>query len=401
MRVLFVAESVTLAHVARPIALATALQARGHVCALACSDDVAHFAAGQGLTHLPIDSLPSAHFVEALARGRPVFDATTLERQVHDDLRLLRGWQPDLVIGDFRLSLSVSARLHRVPYAAISNVYWSPDCTLAPPLPVLPLTRHLPLPLAGVLFRLGAPVVMARHAGPLNQVRQQYGLASVPGGLRGVYSEADHLLLADAPGIFPVQAMPPTHHFLGPVLWSPAVQLPPWWTSLPEDRPLVYASIGSSGAPETLQQVFDALSDMPCGVIAATAGGVLPADFSGADGPWLARYLPGDQATQRAAMVVCNGGSMTSQQALLLGRPILGIASNMDQFMNMSAVVRAGAGICLRADRLTPRAVREACSELLGNPARQRAAQALGDRLRGWDAGERLSALLPAMVRRP
>ena len=37
-----------------------------------------------------------------------------------------RLFQPDLVIGDFRLSLSVSARVAGVPYIAIANSWWSP-----------------------------------------------------------------------------------------------------------------------------------------------------------------------------------------------------------------------------------------------------------------------------------
>ena len=119
----------------------------------------------------------------------------------------------------------------------------------------------------------------------------------------------------------------------------------------------------------------------------ATAAGVQPSTASA--------HL---EKLTRADLVVCNGGSMTCQQALLAGRPIMGIAGNMDQFMNMTAVVAAGAGLCLRADRLDAHTLRFACEALLTDPAYRHAAVALGRQLRGWDAGERLAALLPTLI---
>ena len=49
MRLLFFAEAVTLAHVARPIALASGLVAAGHVIAIACAASHSRFASACGL----------------------------------------------------------------------------------------------------------------------------------------------------------------------------------------------------------------------------------------------------------------------------------------------------------------------------------------------------------------
>jgi UDP:flavonoid glycosyltransferase YjiC (YdhE family) len=196
--------------------------------------------------------------------------------------------------------------------------------------------------------------------------------------------------------------LPAHHHFIGPVLWSPKLPLPPWWNDLPTDRPLVYANLGSSGGTAALVQVISALAGRDCTLLAATAGASAPDGATAMARKWpglrLAPYLPGDLASARADVVVCNGGSMTCQQALLLGRPVLGIPGNMDQFMNMSAVVAAGAGISLRADRLGLRVLQQALDELLGNPVRRQAAQALGQRLQGLPAPQRLHALLPLLA---
>ena len=398
MRLLFFAEAVTLAHVARPIALASGLVAAGHDIAIACAASHSRFASACGLPVLALHSLQPAQFLAALAAGRPVYDDATLARYVDDDLRLMRAFQPDLVVGDFRLSLSVSARLAGLPYAAISNAYWSPACRLAYPLPELPLTRHLPLPLARLLFWLGRGLAMPRHCAPLNRLRRRHGLPGLGADLRNTYTDADHLLLADAPGLYPMTEIPAQHHFLGPVLWSPVVELPPWWRRLPAERPMVYLSLGSSGSGWALRQALQGLSGSAWTVMCATAQASVPAELSA--NLHLADYLPGEQATARADLVVCNGGSMSCQQALLAGRAILGIASNMDQFLNMSAIVAAGAGICLRADRVTPDAIRQACHALLGQPGYARASAQLGEQLRQFDAVERFRALLPTLARR-
>jgi UDP:flavonoid glycosyltransferase YjiC (YdhE family) len=49
-------------------------------------------------------------------------------------------------------------------------------------------------------------------------------------------------------------------------------------------------------------------------LVVATAGAQLPELMR--PGVWAAAYLPGEQLAARAALVVCNGGSPTSQQAV-------------------------------------------------------------------------------------
>lgn len=375
-KILFLAEAVTLAHVARPIALARALDPSRHSVAIACDSRYQKFLTGGPWQNLPLTSIPSERFLRALADGAPVYDAATLRAYVCDDLALIERFEPDLIVGDFRLSLSISARLANVPYATITNAYWSPFFRVDHfPLPSLPITKRLPLPLAQALFRLAQPLAFRLHCQPLNQVRREHGLPSLGSDLRRVYTDADFTLYADIPSLFPMDALPPTHHYLAPILWSPPVTLPDWWARLPGDQPVIYVTLGSSGQARLLPTVFEALADLPVTVIAATAGAPtappLPANVRVAD------YLPGTEAARRAQLVICNGGSLTSQQALAAGVPVLGIAGNMDQFLNMNPITAAGAGLTLRADRLTATAVRHCARQLIDTPAPPAAAKAI------------------------
>jgi len=375
-RILFFAEAVTLAHVARPIVLANSLLGRGYEPVMACSSLYKRFTATQAWQTLPLNSISSQQFLRNLARGAPVYDLPTLRRYVAEDIDLIERVKPDFIVGDFRLSLSVSARLMGIPYATITNAYWSPYArNKAFPMPVLPFTPYLPLSLAQSIFDSAKLLAFNLHCRPLNRVRTEHSLPTFGRDLRLAYTDSDYTLYADIPAMFPADNLPANHRFLGPILWSPQVSTPSWWNSLPKDKPIVYVTLGSSGSPQILKIVIAALADQPVTIIASTAGAPLPPVPS--QDIYIADYLPGNEAAARANLVICNGGSPTSQQALACGVPVLGIASNMDQFMNMAAVVRSGAGTLLRADRVNRQVVGNEVSRLLADPDCRRHAMQL------------------------
>lgn len=395
-KILFVAEAVTLAHVGRPLALAQMLDRQRYDVHLACAPGYEVFFKGSNVHHWTLNSIASAQFLAALARGKPVYDAATLAQYVLDDLRLLQAVRPDVVVGDFRLSLSVSARLAQVPYVGVINAYWSPYVAQRYRVPAIALSRLLPIPLADTLFNLVRPAAFALHSMPLNRVRRAYQLPSLGHDLRRIYTDADHILYADTPEMFPAHDLPVTHSYLGPVMWSPPTGLPSWWDALPRGRDIVYVTLGSSGQGALLPKMLQALAPLPLTVIAATAGnsdpGLLP------DNAHVANYLPGELAAQRARLVICNGGSPTSQQALAAGVPVLGIAGNLDQYLNMDGVLRTGAGALLRSDRLTARQVSTATLRLLEAPAAHDAAQRVAQQFQRYDAGARLSGVLAQIL---
>jgi UDP:flavonoid glycosyltransferase YjiC (YdhE family) len=76
-------------------------------------------------------------------------------------------------------------------------------------------------------------------------------------------------------------------------------------------------------------------------------------------------YLPGDVVCRKALLVVCNGGSPTTNQALAKGVPVIGIAQNMDQFLNMQAVEAFGAGLLVRADQVDSASLSSAVAALI------------------------------------
>lgn len=349
VRVLIFAEAVTLAHVARPHALAAALDpAQFHVC-LAKDTRYDLLLGPQPYDRRDLGTIPSQRFLQALAQGRPLYREADLERYVEEDLDLIQSFDPHLVVGDFRLSLSVSARLAGRPYMTISNAYWSPHAHPRYRVPDLPMLTWLGHSLGQAVFDAVRPVAFALHSRPLNRVRRRHGLPGLGHDLRRTYTDADWVLYADLPELVPTRGLPASHQYLGPLLWEPALTPPSWWGQLPDTPPLVFITLGSSGPAAHLQTLVDALAPLPITLVVATAGRTALRP-SGAN-VLVADYLPARQVIARARLVICNGGSPVSYLALCAGRPVLGLPANLDQLLNMDYVRRYGAGEFLRTGR--------------------------------------------------
>ena len=358
-RVLFLVESVTLAHPARAVTLAQSLDPALYEVRLVCDPRYMTLFDEFGFPVHPIRSIKSNVFHDRLANGDPPYTTEDLRQYVQEDLRVMTEWEPDLVIGDFRLSLSVSARLASVPYVTVTNAHWSPYARPHFLVPELPITERFGPRLAQLMFNLIRPVVFAQHAYALNKVRRDYGLPAVRADLAHTFSEADYTLYADLPQVIPTVSLPSHHHYIGPVVWSFGKR-PPWWSLLRENARTVYVTMGTSGRADIAQMVARALACMGWQVLMATADDRTIPGVK--DGVYIANYLPGMSAARMADLVVCNGGSATVYQALAAGTPVLGIPMNLDQYLMMDYIRRFGAGEMIRAgvvtDELVTRTVR-------------------------------------------
>lgn len=392
LHILFAAEDASLAQQVRLRQLAASLDpARYRVSFAAARFDPLVFG-GTGFERHRLGSLPRARLERRLQLGLRLYDEATLAGYVRDELSLLEALQPDLVIGDLRLSLCVSAPKLGVPYAALINAYWNPIGGAASfPMPEHPLTQLLSATGLERKFHRALPWVLRHFAAPVNALRRRHGLPPV-GDLLQVLTFGDQVLYPDLPALTPVEPRPSHHHFLGPVLWSPALELPPVSDAQQGPRPLVYVTLGSSGSRRALRVVLQALARMPVRVWLATAGRL---DATSLPDNVVARpYLPGDQAAQAARLVICNGGSGTAYQALAEGTPVLGLPWNLDQYLCATAVERSGAGRLLRSASTTADQVTRAVQELLGDDEPRARARALADAMARWDSAARFGAWL-------
>jgi UDP:flavonoid glycosyltransferase YjiC (YdhE family) len=387
-RILFDSENVTLAQVVRLVTLAQSLDPRRYEIHFACSSFDELIFAGTRFQKHPLYTLPLERVDHALASGKRLYEKRDLRAYLAADLEVLDRVQPALVIGDFRLSLTVAAPLRGVPFAALINAYWSPFAVHEGfPLPEHPIVELLGVELAARYFPKALPRVFAHFAKPVNELRKQHGLPAI-GSLPDVLTFADYVLHPDVPEIVPTRGLPSTHAYLGHVPWSPNVPMPAL-DGLAPTRPLVYVTLGSSGKWDRLGLVLSALAELPVNVLLSTAG--RKEDVAAAPHLRSARYVPGDLAASRAALVISNGGASTAYQALSAGCPVVGIPYNLDQYLAMTAIEKTGAGVLLRSGTLDKPTLTNAVATLLSSGAARDSARRVSAAMARYDARSRFS----------
>ncbi|MDP9112527.1 MAG: glycosyl transferase family 1, partial [Acidobacteriota bacterium] len=269
-RILFLAEGATMAHFVRPVALADSLLSYGG------EYDIHLYAPARFASHLSakpyhtgeLKTASEHDFLKNIARGKPMFAADVIRRYVQEDCQLIRSLRPNIIIGDMRLSLSISARLEKVPFAVLMNSYWSPYAKRRSIIPQLPLTRIIPPRLLGSLYRSLEPVAFAMHVAHMNRLRKEFGIASLPLDLRKMYTDADYVLYPDIPEFSPTRGTPPEHCYVGICGWDFAITTPAWWDRMLADpKPKVFVALGSSGPIDVLPRLLEVLQQFPVSVV--------------------------------------------------------------------------------------------------------------------------------------
>ena len=222
-RILIFAEAVTLAHVARPIALSRILREQGHEVCIAAAPAAQRWVQSENVARQPIGSIEPTDFLRALARGMPAYGTTTLKQYVEDDLRAIAAWHPDIVIGDFRLSLHISARAcrkalrrdcQRVLVAAVLDGRGSAGGAAR----CRGFHDRSPTP----AFRAVYPAAFALHALPFHRACKWFGVDSPGRDIRDVYTASDSTGFADVEAFYePTPGAPDAPVFIGPLAWEP------------------------------------------------------------------------------------------------------------------------------------------------------------------------------------
>jgi len=398
-RILFVSEAVSIAHVARLSVLAGTLDAEHFDIHFASSGQFNFCQQERSWIRHSLESISPALFLERLASGKPVYSADEWRSYVRNELKLLETVKPDVVIGDFRLSLGISARKLGIRYLAVCNAHWSPYRPAHPmPAPDLPISAFASHRIIDPLFNAIWPLASRVHIRAANMVRKEYGLP-VYASLGELYCDGDLTLYADSPTLTPTPGAPPSHRHIGPIVWSPALDLPDWWKDLPQKPRPVYITFGSTGKVDLLPTIVSTCqAENACAVVATAARGNFPA---APPSVYAAPFLPGDLAARASRLVIGNGGSATIHQALSEGRPVLGICSNLDQVLTMQTVAAAGAGEFMRASEASPERPQQALHKLLNTPSYATQAQVLQRDFQAYHPRKLFPAALLAALETP
>lgn len=395
-RILFLAEGATMAHFVRPLALAESLDPARYEVHFYAPARFRRYLENKPFTAGELASMPGGQFLTNIAKGKPMFPAPVLRGYVHEERGLLQRLQPQIVVGDMRLSLSISARLEKVPCAVMINAYWSPYTKRRSILPEIPLTRLVPPRLLVPMYKLTEPIVYAMHVGQMNRLRKEFGLPPLAPDLRYMYTDGDYVLYADVPEFIPAHGLPPTHFYIGPCEWTAPTARPEWWQRMLDDsKPKVFVSLGSSGPLQAFPALMKALETLPVSVIVSRSGRDLPATLPGA---YVADLLPFTETAAASSVVVSHGGSGGLYPAMAAGTPVLGIPSNADQHLSTATLEENGAGLGVRVEEASEANLRRALEKLLFEPQYKASARHWKEVFARYDSARMFEAFLASAL---
>lgn len=287
---------------------------------------------------------------------------TDLIRQcVEDELQVIQRFQPDVIIGDMRLTAAISSRLAGIPYISVVNGY---------------MTDYFN-PVDAMLSKGGLKYRTATFAGKIIQSIQKYKLATPfrtvarHYGIRDLESLYDFLrgdltLIADLPGFCPLDNLPASFRYVGPLIWEGVNEtVPDYLLDRDRSKPLIYATTGNTGQEEFIDLVVDAFGhDNAYDVVLTTGAFIDPGRVPKCTNIHVERFIPGSKVMEQCQAVIHCGGNGTTYQALAQGVPAVVVPFNNDQRINAWLVKKHKVGIPISSAGLTSQQVRRAMEEL-------------------------------------
>ncbi len=218
----------------------------------------------------------------------------------------------------------------------------------------------------------------AHHRLAHNPLRDELGLAAVA-TIEDVYLAASAVIAYTAePFEYPRSDWLAKLRLVGPGLWEPPVDSPPWLDDLTQPLVLVTCSTLFQNDRRLAEVASAALADEPYDVVVTTAD-VDPGGLPTAPNVRVERFLPHAPLLERAVCVVCHAGMGITQKALAHGVPVVAVPFGRDQPEVARRVEVAGAGVRLPARKLTPERLREALRRAIERqPGAERIAAAFG-----------------------
>jgi UDP:flavonoid glycosyltransferase YjiC (YdhE family) len=325
----------TLSHLAKCLAVRDRLQARGHEAFIAVSEARRGFLERLGLDHAFV--LPDLQ--EADQGSSPTFSwfrPQRVEACVRAETQLMRRLRPDRVLGIFRFTAPLSARLAGVPCDSLICGSMTPACTDVLGFDIGEAGREEQ---ACALKNLRA--VCAHRMRP---ALDEFGLDPVEDIWELMLG--DRTFLWDFPAFQPLPATAGCVH-VGPVRWS-------GWPHEPADLaaldklhgPLACVSFGTGHVSSAvLQHVVDVLLNLGYSVAVGLGGQHAATSLTAIPGRLaLFEFLPEYSALSMARLIVCHGGQGTVFEAMRQRIPVFVLPLQPEQAQNGLCLERLGCG---------------------------------------------------------
>jgi len=354
-----------LAHTSRPLEIAKLLRQIGHEIIFAGDGHYLELARKIGFPTFSLLTVDPDQSLVVSRKGRVnYYNYEFTKVCVDEELKILEKIKPDLVLADWRLSISTSCELAGIPLVCIMNAAWTNYYTVRTRAPEhLKITQILGKKFTTLFIPWIKNFIISYDIRDINKYRREKGLEGYINFWDVI--KGDLNLLVDIPEYGPTVDLPDNYKYIGPIMWEPEVQIPNWLEKLDTTKPTIYFTMGSTGNPSFFEKAIEIFGDSEYQCIMTTAGMVessnVPENF------FIVDYAPGSVILEKSDIVVCHGGNGTIYQAMCKGVSIIGIPTMHDQEFNLDMVEELGIGIHLSELKFQPAHLVRAVQKILSN----------------------------------
>jgi len=349
-KLLFFAESVSLAHIGRPYLLAQWAKEKGYQVHIATGAKGISLlnASASNIPATEIFSISGETFYKRVNQGKFFYTQSELAKYIDAEINIIEKIKPDFIVSDFRLTSAISARVMKVPLINLSNAYWSPYYECKFPAPNTGVFSLIPETLKTKIFDLIRPLAFKTFGRSLNALRKKYQLP-IANDFRTHYTAGDYTLYMDHPNFIDLTSMPFRHSFLGPIIWSPkaseSLQL--------VNNNNIYITMGSSGNNKILTQIAKACLQLDRPMIISglnkTEADKLATEIPGLlNSATIKQFVDADEILGKCVLTICHGGSGTVYQSLKANVPVICFPNNPDQGLVAMSVEENNWGLSIK-----------------------------------------------------
>jgi len=410
------------------LAIARALRDRGHDVAFYTGERARPDMEGQGFACFAFESVDEGR-VDQIMLSRDHFASWrlplrlkallhewllgTVPGQVQDLTRLLAAWRPDVILSETAMlaPMMVMHETTRVPVAVFSTLAacMLPGPDAPPPGLGLPRPRGWSTRLAARAARATMNVLAFDFRRAVNVLRHRYGLRPLTTSFTEFTGRMPLYLVPTTPEFdYERRDLPASVQYVGPCLWNAGKdEAPPaWLAELPRDRPWVHVTEGTmhTQPPVLLRAAAKGLAGRHLQVVMTTGAHRDPASLGlgpAAANVRVERWIAHQFLLSQTDVVVTTGGAGTVMTVLEAGVPLVVVPTEWDKPENAQRVVEAGAGVRLAPHRLTPKRLRAAVEEVLGEPSYRRNARRLAAAFTSYRGPARAAELLESLTTEP
>jgi len=265
----------------------------------------------------------------------------TLEQILLSQIAAIQQYNAAIVIGDVAPTLNMAAGYTGAQYISLLNGYMTKYYAFTRKVPRMHYSsgflKVLPEKVADLITDFAEKMTFRKIHSPFKTIRKKYGLLPKADYISEI--EGSSNLICDFPDLFPQKKLPANYSYTGPLIYQYLDQESDWLNDIPNDKPVIFVSMGSTGDWQKLIFLNDPYYSR---YVIITAGDTQK--YISAPHIISREFVNLSQVLQQSALMICHGGNGTIYPGIINRVYLLCLSSHFEQEWNMNALEKNGYG---------------------------------------------------------